>query len=257
MGAPQRFRARRNRARPAIDVNSTGSPRRASGVGFDIDHTLCIDNKLERVAFLHLLERVVLDGGRALGPLAQEIDRIDQLLVCARGGEMTIEGAVSHFVAARGATPSDAYVEHFKSMALTMADSFVVPDPAARPTLAALERLGVPTAVLSNGWNPLQVTKARRAGFPGPVLASASLGVQKPDPLAFMALADELDLPPDRCLYIGDDPRTDVAGALACGFQAVWLDHEGKSYPGDLPAPTHVVHGLEEVLALVVAEAKA
>jgi HAD superfamily hydrolase (TIGR01549 family) len=224
-------------------------------VGFDIDHTLCIDNKLERVAFLHLLGRIIDDGGVSLGSLAQETEHIDALLVFARGGGGTIEDAVRRFVSERGVTPTEAHVEGFKHVALSMAESFIVPDPRARPTISALEREHIPVAVLSNGWNPLQVTKARLAGFGGRVIASADLGVQKPNPTAFEALARELRAEPARCFYVGDDPRSDVAGALGAGFQAVWLDHEGKSYPPDLPRPTHVIHSLEEVLTLVAAEA--
>ena len=156
-------------------------------VGFDIDHTLCIDNKLERVAFLHLLDRLVDDGGTARGTLAQESDHIDELLAFARGGGSTIEEAVRRFVGERDVEPRDEYVEGFKRMALAMVESFIVPDPQARPTLAALAQRGVPVAVLSNGWNPLQIAKARRAGFGGTVIASADLGVQKPDPAAFGA----------------------------------------------------------------------
>ena len=228
---------------------------RPLGIGFDIDHTLCIDNKLERVAFLHLLDRIVEEGGDALGTLAEECDRIDELLVFARGGGGTIEEAVCRFVFERGVEPTNEYVDGFKRMALAMAESFIVPDPHARPTIAAIQRLGVPVGVLSNGWNPLQVTKARRAGFSGTVLASADIGVQKPHRAAFEALASELGARPARCFYVGDDPRSDMAGALGAGFRAVWLDHEGKSYPLDLPPPTYVVHSLEEVLTLVAAEA--
>jgi HAD superfamily hydrolase (TIGR01509 family) len=227
----------------------------ACAVGFDIDHTLCIDNKLERVAFLHLLDRIVDEGGVSLGNLLQETEHIDELLVFARGGGGSIEDAIRSFVRERGVAPTPEHVDGFKRMALAMAESFIVPDPHARATVAALVREGIPVAVLSNGWNPLQVTKARRAGFGGTVLASADLGVQKPNPRAFEALARELGTNPARCFYVGDDPRSDVAGAMGAGFQAVWLDHEGKSYPPDLPPPTHVVHSLEEVLRLVTAEA--
>ncbi len=227
----------------------------ACAVGFDIDHTLCIDNKLERVAFLHLLDRVIDEGGIARGSLAQESDHIDELLVLARSGNGTIEEAVRRFVRERGVEPADEHVAGFKRMALAMADSFIVPDPHARKTIEALQQRGIRVAVLSNGWNPLQISKARLAGFGGAVLASADLGVQKPNPAAFAALAQELGTDPARCLYVGDDPRADVGGALGAGFQAVWLDHEGKKYPSDLPPPTHVVGSLEEVLALVAAEA--
>jgi HAD superfamily hydrolase (TIGR01549 family) len=225
-------------------------------IGFDIDHTLCIDNKLERVAFLHLLDRVVNEGGDMLGTLAQESDRIDELLVFARSGGGTIEEAVCRFVAERGVAPTEEHIAGFKRVALGMAESFIVPDPHARPTIVAIENLGIPVCVLSNGWNPLQVAKARRAGFNGTVLASADLGVQKPHPAAFEALASALGAKPDRCFYVGDDPHSDIFGSLQAGFKAVWLDQEGKRYPPDLPPPTYVVHALQEVLTLVAAEVR-
>jgi HAD superfamily hydrolase (TIGR01549 family) len=230
--------------------------RARCGVGFDIDHTLCIDNKLERVVFLHLLERVVRDGGSPLGSLAEESERIDALLAHARSGAETIEAAVERFARERGAH-GVGYVEDFKRMALAMAASFVVPDPQAPGTIAELTRLDIPHAVLSNGWNPLQEAKARRAGFTGRVIASGDLGVQKPDPKAFAVLVDELGGDPERCFYIGDDPVSDVQGALGAGLRAIWLDHEGKVYPADCAPPTFTVHSLQEALAVIAAEAHA
>lgn len=226
------------------------------GVGFDIDHTLCIDNKLERVAFLHVLENLPEDGGHALGSLAQEIDNIDALLAFQRSGGCTIEEAVKRFVEERGASdPEGRFCEGFRRMALAMAETFIVPDPDAKATIDELTRGGFALGVLSNGWNPLQILKARRAGFTGKVLASADLGVQKPHPDAFRALAEELGVAPERCFYVGDDPRGDIGGALAAGFRAVWIDNEGKTYPPDLPEPTHVVHSLRELIPLVSAVA--
>jgi HAD superfamily hydrolase (TIGR01509 family) len=221
------------------------------GVGFDIDHTLCIDNKLERVAFLHLLDRVVSEGGHPLGTLAEETERIDDLLAFQRGGGCSIEEAVARFVRERGGHPSADYAEGFRRMSLSMAETFIVPDPEAKATIDELTRRGVPVAVLSNGWNPLQNIKARRAGFTGRVLASGDLGVQKPDAEAFEALALALELEPDRCFYVGDDPKSDIMGAMNAGFRAVWLDNEGKTYPSDVPPPDHVVHSLRGVLGLI------
>ncbi len=226
-----------------------------AGVGFDIDHTLCIDNKLERVAFLHLLEQIAADGGRALGSLAEETENIDRLLAFQRAGGCTIEAAVDRFVSERGVEPSGRFCEGFRRMALAMAETFIVPDPEAKATIDELTEAGAALGVLSNGWNPLQVVKARRAGFTGKVLASADLGVQKPDAAAFRALAAELGLEPRRCFYVGDTPDVDIPGALEAGFRAVWLDNEGKTYPSGLPEPTHVVHSLRELVPLVSAVA--
>ena len=66
----------------------------AIGVGFDLDHTIAIDNKLERVAFMRILETILDDGGHALGTLAEETGRIDELLAQQRSGTCTIDDAV-------------------------------------------------------------------------------------------------------------------------------------------------------------------
>jgi putative hydrolase of the HAD superfamily len=220
-------------------------------VAFDIDHTLLIDNKLERVAFLRLLEFVVRDGGHALGSLADETAHVDELLVEQRAGAFSIETAVRRFVSQRGVTASDSYVLRYESMALEMVDQFVVPAPDARSTLDALEERGYSLAILSNGWNPLQQRKADRLEFKGPVLASADLGFQKPDRKAFAALVGRLGVDPGDVWYVGDDPRVDVAGAAAAGLHAVWIDAEDVKYPPALPPPPNVVGTLAELLTLL------
>jgi HAD superfamily hydrolase (TIGR01509 family) len=218
--------------------------------GFDFDHTLGIDNKLERIAFLRLLERVLAEGGRALGTLASESDRIDGLLAEQRAGAFSIDRAVRTFVADRGVEASDAHVRAYEEACLALVDDVVVPLPGARAMLAALASRGVPVAMLTNGWNPLQTKKAQRVGFAGPVLASADIGVQKPDPRAFAALASTLGVTPESVWYVGDDPAIDVAGALSAGMRAIWLDAEGRPYPAAIPAPTRRITALEELLAV-------
>ena len=223
----------------------------AVGVGFDIDHTLAIDNKLERVAFLRLLERIIIDGGAPLGNLAQETEAIDALLAYQRSGECTLDVAVEKFAAERGIGSTAAYPQVYRRMTLEMAPSFVVADPQAEGLLEELQRRGIAVAVLSNGWNPLQTLKARRAGYTGTVLASADLGVQKPHARAFAALAAALGQPAQRCFYVGDDPKGDIMGAMHAGFNAVWLDNEGRTYPADLPAPSHTIQTLDALLDVI------
>ncbi len=221
------------------------------GIVFDIDHTLVVDNKLERVAFLHLLEDVIEDGGRALGSLAEESDAIDALLVQQRSGACSIEEAVRTFVTARGVEGRQHYVERFRAKALRMVEDFVIPAPDAKRTLVELENRGYAVAVLTNGWNPLQRRKAGRAGFTGAVLASADLGVQKPDSRAFTAAAAVLGLPPADLWYVGDDPGSDIVGALGAGLRAVWIDGERTPYPRGLPPPTARIAALADLLALL------
>jgi HAD superfamily hydrolase (TIGR01509 family) len=221
------------------------------GVGFDVDHTLVIDNKLERVAFLRLLELVLQDGGHSMGTLTEECDHVDALLVRQRGGAFSIDDAVRRFVIERGVVADDSYVEYFRRIALEMVDAFVVPLPGARRTIEALRERGFVLAVLSNGWNPLQEYKVRRAGFDGPVLASADIGALKPSPRTFEALLETLGTPADRTWYVGDEPHGDVAGAMQAGIKAIWMDADGRTYPPDQSPPFAAIRALDELLTLL------
>lgn len=219
-------------------------------VAFDVDHTLLIDNKLERVAFLHLLEHVVRDGGRALGSLAEETERIDALLAEQRSGAFSIDDAVSRFVRERGVDPA-GFPARYRKLAVGLVDALVVPFPDAAPTLAELRHRGYRLAVLTNGWNPLQARKVARLGFDGPVVVSADIGIQKPDSRAFEALTASLGVDPADVWYVGDDPRVDVAGAAGAGLHAVWIDAEGVSFPAGVPVPMKRIGALAELLALL------
>lgn len=222
-----------------------------TGIGFDLDHTLAIDNKLERVAFLRLLDEIERDGGRGLGNLDEEAAQIDALLAWQRKGPATIEDAVARFARERGTQPKASYAQSFRTMAVEMVDDFVIPIPGVRRVLAELEKRGIAVAVLSNGWNPLQIRKAQRAGFEGPVLASADIGEQKPGARAFDALLSALGTRPQSTWFVGDDPRSDVDGSRSAGLHAVWFDWEKKTFPPELPASPDTIRSLDELLDIL------
>jgi len=221
------------------------------GIGFDLDHTLAIDNRLERVAFLRLLDLLLEEGGRTLGTLADEIDAIDVLLAEQRGGAFSIEEAVRRFVAGHGLEPREAQVAAFRGSAVGMVNDFVVPLPGARRTIEELRARGAAIAVLSNGWNPLQTRKAEQAGFFGTVLVSADIGERKPSAAAFDSLLRALGTQPQHSWYVGDDPHGDVAGAQDAGMHAIWINWERKVYPPGLRPPGHTITSLDELPALL------
>lgn len=221
------------------------------GIGFDLDHTLAIDNRLERVAFLRLLERLLAEGGRQAGTFADEIDAIDELLFVQRHGDCTIDAAVDRFVASHGVALDRSYVAAFRRTALDMVDEFVVALPGVNETLAALRERGIKVALLTNGWSDLQQAKARRAGFEGPVLISDDIGVRKPAPAAFARLLAELQTVAARTWYVGDSPETDIAGARDAGLEAIWFNWERKTYPAGVVEPQHTIASLDELLALL------
>jgi HAD superfamily hydrolase (TIGR01509 family) len=233
------FRPRGSRTRTEIKIRA---------VGFDFDHTLGIDNKLERVAFLRLLDSACVSEAHMIGTLAEEIERIDDLLARQRSGACTIEGAVESFMRERGCSDAHHYVDEYKRMCVDMVQYFVIPEPGVGEMLAELRRRQIPYAILTNGWSPLQSAKAARVGFDGPVLVSADLGIQKPEPAAYEALSKALGVPPEEIAFVGDTPAGDVAGALRAGMFAVWLDAEGVRYPQDVPPASAAIHRLPELL---------
>jgi HAD superfamily hydrolase (TIGR01458 family) len=71
----------------------------------------------------------------------------------------------------------------------------------------------------------------------------------KPSPPFYRELVDALGLEPGQCLMVGDDVEADVAGAMACGLQAV-LTETGKYRPGDrerLPPGAGLIPSLREL----------
>lgn len=220
---------------------------RVRALGFDFDHTLGIDNKLERVAFLRLLQPIEASGGSTLASLSEETAEIDALLAEQRSGAFPIDEAVDRFVRAHALDRDPAWVERYKHNVLESVDEFVVPLPGWDRLRSAMREARIPYALLTNGWNPLQVRKAERIGFDGPVIASADIGTQKPAARAFEELAEVLGVSAEGIWYVGDNPIADIAGARSAGMQGIWLDAEGVRYPDTLLPPTETIHSLNEL----------
>jgi putative hydrolase of the HAD superfamily len=142
-------------------------------------------------------------------------------------------------------------VNCYKQYATGSVDQFVIPMPGTRALLKALRARGIPYAILTNGWSPLQEVKAARVGFDGPVVVSETIGVQKPQAAAFDALIAALGTDRSQVWYVGDTPATDVAGSIACGLKSVWFDAESVPFPENIAKPSAVIHSLDELPAVL------
>jgi 5'-nucleotidase len=220
-----------------------------TAIGFDFDHTLGVDNGLERQATYAFAAEL----GRPLDPVdAGWRERIDDLLSRFRTGGLTLDAMIERFAAGlgvRGAEPA-----RWRAGCYALVDELVRPIQGARETLATLRGRGVATAILTNGWSPLQqrkIARALAADAPPILLVSDALGAVKPERAAFDALVAALRVPRESLWYVGDNARGDVGGALAAGLRAVWFDWEGQSYPQDLPPPTIRISALRELETLV------
>ena len=99
-------------------------------------------------------------------------------------------------------------------------------------------RLGI----ISNSDGTIEQVLADRAIAqvgPGPgvevevIVDSFLVGVAKPDPAIFPFALDVMDLPAERCAYVGDAFRNDVGGATAAGLTPIHVDPLGLGPVGD------------------------
>ena len=219
------------------------------GIGFDFDHTLGVDNGLELRALYAYAEEL----GRPLDEHDAELrDAIATLLADFRAGLLTLDSLVLVFAEQLGASDGDP--QRWRELCYALVDELVQPVDGARETLSNLRSRGVPVAILTNGWTPLQQKKIARAlgdaAHGLTVLVSDAIQAVKPACAAFDALVDTLGAPREHTWYVGDNPHGDVGGALAAGLRAVWFDWEGQSYPQDVPPPTLRIASLRELEAL-------
>ncbi|MBV8749102.1 MAG: HAD family hydrolase, partial [Candidatus Eremiobacteraeota bacterium] len=190
--------------------------------GFDFDHTLGTDHGLERKALYAYAQEL----GHPLDPDdATWHARLETLLAEFREGALTADEMVRRFGDVLKVPGAD--VERWRAHCYALVDELVVPLDGAPELLASLSARGVPTAILTNGWSPLQQKKIARAlgedGRTLPILVSDEIRAVKPAKAAFDALVDALGVPRADVWYVGDNARGDAGGALAAGLRAMWV----------------------------------
>lgn len=104
-----------------------------------------------------------------------------------------------------------------------------------------------PLGVITNGDSVQQRDKLRVLGLAARfkvVVASADIGIAKPDPRVFRHAARLLGVTPERCVYIGDKRDTDAQAATSAGMTGIWLNRTG------LPAPDRDVAEISSLAEL-------
>jgi putative hydrolase of the HAD superfamily len=225
-------------------------------VGFDFDHTLGLDNGLERHAFGLLSEQL---GGPLDVDAPKIAHAIEALMVPFRAAEEPMARMVARFAATLAPNAqtvdldADALAARYRQICYGLVDRLVEPMPGAVDCIAALVASGTAVGILTNGWSELQERKIARAlgVFPGPIIVSETVGTFKPSADAFRMLEAALGVDAAGLWYVGDDPAADIAGARAYGLRAVWFNRDGHAYPAELAAPTAVIEHLDALAAVV------
>jgi HAD superfamily hydrolase (TIGR01509 family) len=102
--------------------------------------------------------------------------------------------------------------------------------PDALPTLADLRARGLALAIVSN--TPIDAADLCAELGLGTcvdfVVSSCVVGYEKPDPRIFRVALERTGVAPAQALHVGDQPFSDVNGAIAAGMSVLLLDRDGR-----------------------------
>lgn len=129
------------------------------------------------------------------------------------------------------------------------------PFPDTYDVLKQLRSRGYPLGLITNGSSEAQRGKlyaADPAAYFDVILISEEEKIRKPDAAIFLRAAGKLRVTPGECVFVGDNPQADMAGAHQVGMQTVWR----KGY---LPWPEqlsirldHTIDELSQLLTIVL-----
>lgn len=131
-----------------------------------------------------------------------------------------------------------------------------VMQPDARAILAELchrgYRLGIISNVITSREIPdwLEAEDLNRFFFT--VVLSSLFHHRKPDPEIYWEASRRIGVPPQHCVYVGDNPKRDVIGTRNAGFGMVILLMDPQEYAQEPPTgenvPDLVIHDFKQLL---------
>lgn len=129
--------------------------------------------------------------------------------------------------------------------------------PGAEDALNELAEVAT-LAVVSNGVERVQLGRLEASGlgrfFDG-VFVSGRVGASKPNRRIFDVALSTLGVEnKERVLVVGDSLKADIAGGNNAGLATCWCNFENAPLPENAPKPTHIVHGFEELMRVVMEE---
>ena len=106
--------------------------------------------------------------------------------------------------------------------------------PHLRETLDAFRNADIPLGLLSDFPPDQKLANMKLSDYWDVTLSSEETGRLKPDPLPFLELARRMNQRPEDMLYVGNNARYDVEGALSVGMKAALILPAWMRYPSQL-----------------------
>lgn len=180
-------------------------------------------------AGLAALERADLPDAVAIG--AWFAERNEELFPRDGDDEADLAAIVGRCFGELGAGLADDQVARYLDAAFAAWHRYYRVAALSHALLEALRGRGLRLALVSNTSTPGRILRpllevqglAQRMDA---ILLSCEVGKRKPHPAIFERALDELGVPPERALFVGDRLDTDVLGAARLGMttvQATWF----------------------------------
>lgn len=145
--------------------------------------------------------------------------------------------------AEKGVAASDELLDHTVKLFRIASTEYIRLYPGVKELLGTLREQGKNLFILSNGQREFSAPELRHLGIFDcfkALYSSAEIGVCKPDRIFFDYLTDKEGLRPEECLFIGNDHRTDIAGANAASMDSVYI-HSNQSGDASKTAATYEI----------------
>ncbi|MBP3685337.1 MAG: HAD family hydrolase [Oscillospiraceae bacterium] len=146
-------------------------------------------------------------------------------------GKMTFEEAIELQLRSHGIFSGELFQQVVQKRLSIQSDCFSRLHPEILPMLSALKDRDLKIGLISNCFSEEAVLIRESPLFPyfdAPCL-SYEVGIRKPDPAIFQYCLEQLRIPAENCLYVGDGERQELEAARAAGMrpiQAVWYRRE-------------------------------
>ncbi len=235
MGGPAR--ARRGEGLTAEVRGGAGYPARVDAVFFDAGETLVHPHP----SFPDLLADVLRREGHAVTPAAVReragivFERFRRAADANELWTTTPErsrafwlGVYEAFLEDLGIRGGDGLVERIYATFTDRGNYRLFED--VPPALERLAGAGLVLGVISNfeAWLEQLLEELGVRGRFSVLVISGLEGIEKPDPRIFRLAAERAGVPPDRCVYVGDDPGFDVGPSAAVGMRPVLIDRRER-----------------------------
>lgn len=131
-----------------------------------------------------------------------------------------------------------------------------IPREGTVDTLKELYRRGYKLGIIANTITETEIpdwlVEDNIAQYFTSVVLSSKVRVRKPDPAIYLLTARAMDVAPEKCAYIGDNPKRDVEGTFAAGYglmvRIIAAEKPGQETPSDTYQPHHLIHSIPELL---------